>query len=100
MDVQQTASAGPVVLTEVNNGPANTRADQNGVPMVAGRHMFAAAGNGSQGLNAAQLLSSALPAGVDVHNMTVGELLRVLTTAVTQQQQSVSKPGDPLNFSA
>jgi hypothetical protein len=59
--------------------------------MVAGTHVLVA-GNSAQGLDATQLLSSALPAGVQ--NMTVGELLRVLTAAVTQQQQSVSNLPD------
>jgi hypothetical protein len=36
---------------------------------------------------AAALLSAALPAGVDVQSLTVGELLQVLAAAVKQQHQ-------------
>lgn len=92
MEVQQTAPAGPDVLAQTHSRPAGAHAPPAGAHMVAGRHV-AAAGNSAQGLDAGQLLSSALPAGIDVQNITVGELLRVLTAAVTQQQSLSNAPG-------
>lgn len=44
------------------------------------------AGADARAMPAAALLSAALPAGVDVQSLTVGQLLQVLTDAVMQQQ--------------
>lgn len=84
----EVASAAAAGLPKGPNGleqvPAPSTPAQMAMEMHAGGVVGAVS---TAAMPAGELLSAALPAGVDVNSMTVGQLLQVLTAAVTQQQQ-------------